>query len=221
MQIALGSDHAGFEYKERLKLFLIELGHVVDDFGTESTDAVDYPLIMRPLAMAVADGEFDRGIILGGSGNGEAIVANRISGIRCALCWDLQTAKWSRQHNDANILSLGQRTISYDLAQEIVECWLETEFDGGRHLRRICQIDKHLEGASHRIPLPHRTELVNNASCLCDNCGERFEFPVDISQGRSQNLIEECAVCAYENSISLTIDETGVVTVTEDQLGHP
>src|SRR5258705_675389 len=116
MRIALGSDHAGFDYKEMLKPLLVSWGHDVRDFGAHSKDPVDYPLFIRPAAEAVARGECERGIVLGGSGNGEAIAANKVRGIRCALCWNEQTARWARQHNDANMLSLCQRTISCAMA---------------------------------------------------------------------------------------------------------
>ena len=141
MKIALGSDHAGFEYKEKIKTLLNELGHEARDFGTFNTEPVDYPAFIRPVAEAVAHGEFDRGIVLGGSGNGEAIVANKVKGIRCALCWSLDTARWSREHNDANVLALGQRTVPLELALEIVRGWLTTPFAGGRHLNRVRQIE--------------------------------------------------------------------------------
>jgi len=141
MKIALGSDHAGFEYKEKINALLKELGHDVGDFGTFSPEPVDYPLLIRPVAEAVARGEFERGMVLGGSGNGEAIVANKVKGIRCALCWSLDTARWSREHNDANVLAIGQRTIPSDLALEIVRVWLATNFAGGRHLNRVRQIE--------------------------------------------------------------------------------
>src|SRR5678810_641178 len=111
MKISLGTDHAGFPYKEKVKELLHQLDHEVVDFGTNSEEPVDYPLFIRPAAQAVAKGECDRGIVLGGSGNGEAMVANKVRGIRCALCWSEQTARWARQHNDANVLSIGQRTI--------------------------------------------------------------------------------------------------------------
>jgi len=113
----------------------------VRDFGTDSTEPVDYPLFIRPVAEAVARGEFERGLVLGGSGNGEAIVANKVRGIRCALCWNLESARLSREHNDANVLSLGQRMMPLELALEIVKVWLETPFAGGRHERRIRMID--------------------------------------------------------------------------------
>jgi ribose 5-phosphate isomerase B len=141
LRVAIGSDHAGFEYKEKIKALLTSLGHEVRDFGTFSTEPVDYPLFIRPTAQAVASGECDRGIVLGGSGNGEAIVANKVHGIRCALCWSLETAKLAREHNDSNVLSLGQRMIPEDLALEIVKTWLVTTFEGGRHIRRIAEIE--------------------------------------------------------------------------------
>jgi ribose 5-phosphate isomerase B len=141
MKIALGSDHAGFAYKEKIKAYLRSRGEEVRDFGTTSEAPVDYPLFIRPAAEAVASGECQRGIVLGGSGNGEAMVANKVRGIRCALCWNEQTARWARQHNDANMLSLGQRTINEPTALLIVKTWLETGFEGGRHARRIQQIE--------------------------------------------------------------------------------
>jgi ribose 5-phosphate isomerase B len=141
MKIAIGSDHAGFRYKEMIKSLLSELGHAVDDFGTDSEEPVDYPLFIRPVALAVARGEAERGVVLGGSGNGEAMVANRVKGVRCALCWNVESARLGRQHNDANMISLGQRMITEEVALEIVRTWLETPFEGGRHLRRIQMID--------------------------------------------------------------------------------
>ena len=141
MKIAIGSDHAGFQYKEKIRDFLKSLGHSVADFGTHSEQPVDYPLFIRPVAEAVARGEFERGIVLGGSGNGEAIVANRIRGIRCALCWNEESARLGRQHNNANVISLGQRMISIESALDIVRIWLETPFEGGRHQHRIDLID--------------------------------------------------------------------------------
>src|SRR6266576_7137121 len=112
MKIAIGSDHAGYTYKEKIKQFLSALGHEVTDFGTYSEDPVDYPLFIRPVAEAVARGETERGVVLGGSGNGEAMVANRVKGIRCALCWNADSARLARQHNDANMVSLGQRMMT-------------------------------------------------------------------------------------------------------------
>src|SRR5882724_1757911 len=123
MKIAIGSDHAGFDYKEKIKTLLIELGHQARDFGTNSDAPVDYPLFIRPVAEAVARGEFERGIVLGGSGNGEAIVANRVKGVRCALCWNVESARLGRQHNNANVISLGQRMMTIETALEIVGIW--------------------------------------------------------------------------------------------------
>lgn len=139
--IALGSDHAGFAYKEAIKAMLLAEGHTVRDFGTYSDAACDYPDFVRPVAEAVARGEYERGIVLGGSGNGEAIVANRIRGIRCGVCWNEQLAAWNRSHNDGNVLSIGQRTVSEIEALAIVRIWLATEFEAGRHLIRINKID--------------------------------------------------------------------------------
>jgi ribose 5-phosphate isomerase B len=141
MKIAIGSDHAGYEYKEIIKEYLTREGHSVKDFGTDSTESVDYPKYIRPVAEAVSRGEFERGIVLGGSGNGEAIVANRVRGVRCALCWNARSAALAREHNDANMVSLGQRMMTAETAIEIVRIWLETPFEGGRHQRRIEQID--------------------------------------------------------------------------------
>lgn len=142
MKIAMGSDHAGFRYKEALKGFLSELGHEVKDFGTASEEPVDYPLFIRPVAEAVARGECDRGIVFGGSGNGEAMAANRVRGVRCALCWNVESAELARRHNDANVLALGERMISLETALAIVRSWLEVPFEGGRHQRRIELLDR-------------------------------------------------------------------------------
>ena len=141
MRIAIASDHAGFAYKQRIASLLRELGHEVRDFGTHSSDPVDYPVFVRPAAEAVAAGTADRAIVLGGSGNGEAMVANKVRGVRCALCWSVESARLSRQHNDANALSLGERLIPLDLALEIVRVWLDTPFEGGRHSARVRLID--------------------------------------------------------------------------------
>ena len=141
MKIALGTDHAGFQYKEQIKAFLTAAGHEVVDFGTHSAETTDYPLFVRPAAEAVGSGKCERGIVLGGSGNGEAITANRVRGVRCALCWNLETARLSRAHNNANMISLGERMISLDTALAIVKVWLETPFEGGRHVKRIEMID--------------------------------------------------------------------------------
>jgi len=141
VKVAIGSDHAGFVYKEKIKILLTGLGHEVKDFGTSSAVPVDYPLFIRPTAEAVARGDCERGIVLGGSGNGEAMVANKVRGIRCALCWNLETALLAREHNDSNVLSLGERMIPEELALEIVKVWLATPFAGGRHARRIAMIE--------------------------------------------------------------------------------
>jgi len=140
-KIAIGSDHAGFKYKSIIIDMLRSKGHEVTDMGTDSEEPVDYPLFIRPVAEAVARGRHDRGIVLGGSGNGEAIVANRVRGIRCTLCWNVESARLGRAHNDSNVLSLGERMVSVDEMTAIVNTWLETPFEGGRHERRIREID--------------------------------------------------------------------------------
>ena len=139
--IAIGSDHAGFKYKEAIIAALLAEGHTVRDFGTYSDAPCDYPDWIRPTAEAVARGEFQRGIVLGGSGNGEAIVANKVKGVRCGLCWNEQVAIWNRSHNDGNVLSMGERTVTLDEALKIVRVWLETPFEGGRHLPRVQKIE--------------------------------------------------------------------------------
>ena len=142
MKIAIGSDHAGFRYKESIRQLLEKLGHQVTDFGTHSEEPVDYPLFIRPVAEAVARGDVERGVVLGGSGNGEAIVANRVRGVRCALCWNEESARLGREHNNANVISLGERMVTQEMAHKIVRIWLETPFIGGRHQKRIELIDQ-------------------------------------------------------------------------------
>ncbi len=141
MKIAIAADHAGFRYKTLLARHLVDSGHEVVDFGTASIHPVDYPDFVHPAARAVADGRCERGIVLGGSGNGEAIAANRHRGVRCALCWNEESARLARSHNDANMISLGERLVSEVMVIRIVDLWLATPFDGGRHLVRIRKLD--------------------------------------------------------------------------------
>ncbi|MDQ8180675.1 ribose 5-phosphate isomerase B [Pelagicoccus sp. SDUM812005] len=141
LTVAIGSDHAGYNYKQAIIAHLEGQGYSVKDYGTNSTESCDYPDFIRPVAEAVAAGEYDRGIVLGGSGNGEAIVANRVKGVRCGLCWNEQIAIWNRSHNDGNVLSIGERTVNQEDALNIVDTWLNTEFEGGRHQPRIDKID--------------------------------------------------------------------------------
>lgn len=142
MKIAIGSDHAGFRYKQEIIAHLERSGHEVTDFGTDSEAPVSYVTFIRPVAEAVAAGDFERGIVLGGSGNGEAMAANRVRGVRCGLCWNLESARLTRLHNDANILSLGERMMGVPTALTIVDVFLATEFEGGRHLERIRMLDE-------------------------------------------------------------------------------
>jgi ribose 5-phosphate isomerase B len=141
MRIGIGSDHAGLLYKQAIHERLIADGHEVVDFGTASEEPCDYPLFIRPVAEAVAAREVERGIVLGGSGNGEAIVCNRVRGVRCAVCWNADSTLLARRHNDANMAAIGQRMMTLAQALEIVDDFLREPFDGGRHARRIALID--------------------------------------------------------------------------------
>lgn len=140
MRLAMGCDHAGYSLKEDLKQHLKDLGHEVEDFGTDSEESVDYPPICAAVGRAVASGDADRGVVLGGSGQGEQMAANKVPGVRAALCNDLYTARMSRSHNDANVLAMGARIVAPALADEILAVWLATGFEGGRHQRRVDQI---------------------------------------------------------------------------------
>lgn len=142
MKVIVGCDHAGFALKTQVKTWLENMGHTVEDAGCYAEDSVDYPVYGKAVAAGVASGEFPRGVLVCGSGLGMSMVANRFKGVRAALCNDLYSAVLSRQHNDANLLVLGGRLIGSDLAGEIVATWFETEFDGGRHQRRIAQLDE-------------------------------------------------------------------------------
>ena len=139
-KIAIGSDHAGFEYKEKIKAHLESRGFEVKDFGTDSNESCDYPDFIRPTAEAVASGQCQAGIVLGGSGNGEAIVANKVKGVRCGVCWSLESAQLTKEHNNANVIALGQRLVAEEMVLKVVDKWLDAEFQGGRHLNRINKI---------------------------------------------------------------------------------
>ncbi|QDU08344.1 ribose 5-phosphate isomerase B [Gimesia aquarii] len=141
-KIVIASDHAGYRYKRRIIDRLTKKGYQVEDLGTDSTESVDYPDFIFPAAKAVAEGKFERGIVLGGSGNGEAMAANRIKGIRCAVCWNEKSARLARMHNNANMISLGERMISIEDVYEIIDIWLSTPFEEGRHNTRIQKLDQ-------------------------------------------------------------------------------
>ncbi|NBZ96558.1 MAG: ribose-5-phosphate isomerase [Proteobacteria bacterium] len=146
MKISLGSDHAGFEYKQAIADMLRAQGHEVIDCGTHTADSTDYPLWCIPAAEKVADGEAEKGIVFGGSGNGEAIAANKVKGIRCAIAWSDDTARLGSEHNNANVLSIGERMVSLETAKRLVDIWLSTPFEGGRHLKRIEELAKYESG---------------------------------------------------------------------------
>jgi ribose 5-phosphate isomerase B len=139
-RIAIGGDHAGFPLKQHLLGVLAGLGHQVLDHGTDSEEPVDYPPICAGVGRAVRDGAADFGIVLGGSGQGEQLAANKVKGVRAALCNDLYTARMARAHNDANVLSMGARIVGTGLAEEIVKVFFSTDFEGGRHARRVAQV---------------------------------------------------------------------------------
>lgn len=140
-RIAIGTDHAGYELKEILKSHLKDHGHSVEDFGTHSSESVDYPDFIRPAVESVANGINELGIVLGGSGNGEAIAANKVSGIRCGVCWNSESARLTKEHNNANVIAIGARMVSPELAMEIVDIWLKTPYEGGRHQARLDKIE--------------------------------------------------------------------------------
>lgn len=150
MKISIGSDHAGFEYKQALVEMLRAQDHEVIDVGTHSADSTDYPLWCIPAAEKVASGEAEKGIVIGGSGNGEAIAANKVKGIRCAIAWSDETARLGSQHNNANVLSIGERMVTLETAKRLVDIWLSTPFEGGRHLQRIEELAKYEAGLPMR-----------------------------------------------------------------------
>lgn len=143
MKIAIASDHGGFALKESIIKYIAELGYEYKDFGCESENSVDYPDFAFPAAEVVAKGEFERGILICGTGIGVSICANKVKGIRCALCGDVLSAELTRRHNDSNMLAMGGRIIGVETAKAIVKVWLETEFEGGRHVRRVEKIDNY------------------------------------------------------------------------------
>jgi ribose 5-phosphate isomerase B len=142
LRIALATDHAGFRLKEKVKVHLTAKGYRVVDFGTDSEAPADYPDFIRPAAESVARGDCDLGIVFGGSGNGEAMVANKVRGVRCAVCWNIQSARLAKEHNNANVIALGARMVTEDEGIAIIDAWLNAEFLGGRHLQRIEKIER-------------------------------------------------------------------------------
>jgi ribose 5-phosphate isomerase B len=145
MRIALGTDHAGYKLKECIKNYLVELGHDAVDYGCYSEESTHYPIYVQYAAKSVSHEECDVGIVFGGSGNGEVMAANKVSGIRCALCWMEETGRLAKEHNNANMISLGGRVVSEENAKKAVKAWLEAKFEGGRHQSRIDMLEKDLD----------------------------------------------------------------------------
>lgn len=141
-RIAIAADHAGYRLKEVIKTHLESAGHEVSDFGTNSEDPVDYPDYVRPAARSVVEGKNEVGIVLGGSGNGEAMAANKVRGVRCAVCWNVASSRLAKEHNNANMISIGARMVSECTAVGIVDAWLEASFQYGRHLHRISKLER-------------------------------------------------------------------------------
>ncbi len=222
MRIAFGSDAERFEQKQRMELFLIATGHVVEDFGTEKGEAAPYAQVVRAMAKAVASGEFQRAIVLGATGGGEAIVANRVPGVRCTVCWNTVSAAKSRRHLDANVLVLGLELMPFDDAQSIVETWLGTPFSRKRHSSEVAGIDGRLGQRlrGHSI-LPHRAPMLEATSYGCKICGQVFEIPIDLSAASPQQCVEVCPVCWHAHVIRVDIDDEGNVSaVGEDDGGY-
>lgn len=215
MRIALAADRARFEQKQRLELFLIETGHLVEDFGVDGK-AVFSAEGIRPLAEAVAQNDFDRGILLGETGSGEAVTANRVPGVRCAVCWNPKSARLTRQRLDANVLALGLDLMSYERARSIVEVWLETPCSRRRHARIVKSLEQtplhHHERSSNEM-LPHRAPMLDETSYICSVCGQEFNIPIDLSAGSSQEYVEDCPVCCHSHEIHVAIDKDGNVLV--------
>jgi ribose 5-phosphate isomerase B len=198
MRIAIASDHAGFRYKEAISGHLRSRGQEPVDFGTDSDEAVDYPDFVRPAAEAVGRGQCERGVVLGGSGNGEAMVANRVRGVRCALCWNRESAELARRHNDANMISLGERMMSLETALEIVDVWLETPFDGGRHERRIRKIDEPAEGHVAPARVPGRLRIRYSRHAEDEMAKRRFsEDDIRVVLADPREVIEDPTTFTY------------------------
>ncbi len=142
MKISIASDHAGYEYKTELVKYLEAKGHQLVDYGTDSDKSVDYPDFIKPAAISVSIKKSDAGIVLGGSGNGEAIAANKVTGVRCAVCWNPESARLAKLHNNANMISIGQRMVDLETAKQMIDEWLDAEFEGGRHINRINKIER-------------------------------------------------------------------------------
>jgi ribose 5-phosphate isomerase B len=220
MKIALAADPRRLAYKQRLELSLLEAGHVVEDFGAREEKSLTCSQIVRPLAEAVAAGECQRGIVLGDTGSGEAIVANRLPGVRCAVCWNTKSARIARRQLNTNVLALGLQLMAYGRVPAIVEAWLTTPFLRRLYLHEMVGLDgPRGPGLQVHRTLPHRTQVPETISICCSVCGEEFAVPLDPSAGSSQEFVEECPVCCHAHVIRVGIDAEGHVTESDSEEG--
>ncbi|MEX0700631.1 MAG: CPXCG motif-containing cysteine-rich protein [Planctomycetales bacterium] len=214
MRIVIGSDRAAFDCKERMELYLVEIGHEVVDLGTEAEVAGSFPLVVRPIAEAVAEGDFDRGLVFGLSADGAAVAANRVPGVRCIAGSSVKAARHARREFDANMLALGHCLPEFERAREIVDAWLETPFDAPRHARELPLFDAHAAVPALANALPRRATVEDEASYVCDSCRSEFQIAIDPSGGERQEFVEDCPVCCHPNRIHVRIDGDGLVLVT-------
>lgn len=202
MKIAIGCDHGGFILKENLKKFLEEKGHEVTDYGTYSTDSVDYPDYAYKVAIGVSNKTFDRGVVVCSTGIGVSITANKVKNVRCALVHDLQTASLTRQHNDTNVIAFGAKIISEELAKQILDIWLNTEFEGGRHIRRVNKMSE-IEGTGMVNVLKHPI-IEHKLTMLRDKNTTTKEF---------SEIVEEIAMLmTYEFTRDFPVKEVSIET---------
>lgn len=212
MRIAIGSDRSALDAKERMELYLVEIGHELLDLGAETEVAGMFPLVVRPIAEAVADGEVDRGLVFGRSAEAAAVAANRVPGVRCVAGSSVKSTRHARREFDANMLTLGSAS-AFDKAREIVDAWLETPFDS-RYSSSLALFDAHVAIPALASRLPRRTRVEDEATYICDSCRSEFQIAIDASAGGDQEFVEDCPICCYPNRIQVHIDEDGLVVVS-------
>lgn len=214
MRIAIGSDSRACDAKQRMELYLVEIGHEVVDLGTETEAAGMFPLVVRPIAEAVAEGDCDRGVVFAMSADAAAVAANRIPGVRCVAGSSVKSIRHARREFDANLLALGRCVPEFDRAREIVDAWLETPFDAARHAGELALFDAHAAVPALASVLPRRATVEDEASYVCDTCRSEFQIAIDPSGGGRQEFVEDCPVCCNPNRIQVWIDEDGLVVVS-------